>query len=625
MSLFATLSTAMSGLSASQRALSVTAHNVANANTDGYSRKIADQEAVLVDGRGAGARALDPRRVVDEFLQAELREQQSRLGRSGAVLRYQERLQEALFGAPGDGNRGIANRVSRLATAAEALAVAPEKSALSVALIGAAQDLVGQIASDAAHVQSLRGDVDQEIGQTVAAINADIRALHQLNGQIARSQSPAELLDRRDQVLDSLAAKIPIATARHEDGRLSVYTSGGQALLEYAPSQLVYRPASQVSATTRFGPVEIFRASELDPAGLPLAGAAGSVLVTGGVRAVLPPELQADGVPDADQVVSSPLAGGSLQGLLEMRDRTLPELADQLGELAGVVRFALNAAHNDAVPHPPPNRLVGSRTDFSDWSGGINTGRAYLAVVERSSGAVITTVALDATATSLGDIVGQINAGLGGLGSAALNADGALEIVASDPAHGLALSEGDSRVAVVDTAGHGRSYGLAHYLGLNDLIVPSGGDPTSLTVRADILADSTKLSAIALAVDPGPPPTAKAGGGGDSRPARALAAALQEQVDIVARGRLAAGRASIGGYAAAVVELGAVTAEQARNVEATDRAIVDDLTYRRGNVSGVSLDEELSNLVLYQQAYSVSARIVAITSELLDELLATGR
>ena len=55
--------------------------------------------------------------------------------------------------------------------------------------------------------------------------------------------------------------------------------------------------------------------------------------------------------------------------------------------------------------------------------------------------------------------------------------------------------------------------------------------------------------------------------------------------------------------------------------EANDRALADDLSARRAEVSGVNLDEELSRLVLYQQAYSVSARLISITNDLFDELL----
>jgi flagellar hook-associated protein 1 FlgK len=237
MSLYATLSTALTGLGTAQRALGLTAHNVANANTEGYTRKVASQAAIVVEGRGAGSRTLEPQRVVDEFLDRELRNQQSRLGRSEALVRYHDRAQETLFGAPGDANRGLANHVSRVANAAEALANAPEKSALRVAFVGAVEDLARQIASDAGAVQELRGDADREIGQTVDAINVDIRALYRLNGELARSGGSVELLDQRDRLLAGLAEKIPVTVVRDENETVAVYTRGGEALLEHEPSR----------------------------------------------------------------------------------------------------------------------------------------------------------------------------------------------------------------------------------------------------------------------------------------------------------------------------------------------------------------------------------------------------
>ena len=234
------------------------------------------------------------------------------------------------------------------------------------------------------------------------------------------------------------------------------------------------------------------------------------------------------------------------------------------------------------------------------------------------------TVAVDATAATPADVVDQINAGLGSLGTASLDATGALQITLNDPGQGLALDEGDSKIAVTDQAGHSWDYGLAHYFGLNDLVV-AGRTPTDLAVRPDIAADSSRLSAIALTVAPGPPPVATAGGSGDNRPAQALAAALQRGIDTVARGTMAAGRATLGEYASDIVAVNAASADQAKNAQASVKAVVDDLSYRQGSVSGVNVDEELSKLVLYQQAYSVSARIVSITNQLFDDLMQIGR
>jgi flagellar hook-associated protein 1 FlgK len=190
----------------------------------------------------------------------------------------------------------------------------------------------------------------------------------------------------------------------------------------------------------------------------------------------------------------------------------------------------------------------------------------------------------------------------------------------------LALDEGDSRIPVADAAGHSRDYGLAHYFGLNDLVIAQGSGPTTrLSIRSDIVADSSHLSSTALTVTQGPPLTAVLGGAGDNRGAQALAAAMQRSVDAVARGSMPAHRTTIAGYAADIVSVAAADAVQAKNGQSSTKAVVDDLAYRRGSVSGVNVDEELSKLVLYQQAYSVSARIVSITNQLFDDLMQIGR
>ena len=71
-----------------------------------------------------------------------------------------------------------------------------------------------------------------------------------------------------------------------------------------------------------------------------------------------------------------------------------------------------------------------------------------------------------------------------------------------------------------------------------------------------------------------------------------------------------------------IVAVRAGAADRAKGRRQNDRALAEDLTARQAATSGVNLDEELSRLVLYQEAYSVSARLVSITNQLFDELLA---
>src|SRR5690606_31963205 len=385
MSLSATLASALSGLNVAQRALSVTANNVANANTEGFVRKVLNQEAVFVGNRGAGVRANEISRITDQFLLAEIRRQASIAGRCEALGRYHDLLQDA-FGAPGDGH-DLAAKLSGLGAAIEAFANNPESSTLALQVVNAARDLSSTFGRLADHVQVLRAQADEDIGRVIGEINAELHAIDRINDEVERlghiGQVAPELLDRRDALIKSLADKIEVGTFVQENGRIAIYTANGETLLDATPRVLAYRPANTVVHDTTFDRIAIFRPDQIDQTtGQPINPSAGIELVSGGLRASLTPELQNDATPDADQLIVSRLRGGRLQGLLEIRDLVLPELDDQLQELAESVRFALNAAHNDGTPWPPPAQLSGSRTDLAAFAGATRSGLATIAVVD---------------------------------------------------------------------------------------------------------------------------------------------------------------------------------------------------------------------------------------------------
>jgi flagellar hook-associated protein 1 FlgK len=626
MSLTATLANALSGLTVAQRALSVTANNVANANTEGYVRKVLTQEAVFIGSRGAGVQASEISRMTDQFLTAEVRRQASVVGRSEILGRYQDLLQDA-FGAPGD-SRDLAAMVSELGVAIEAFANQPESATLALQVIQTANGLGATIGQLAEHVQVLRAQADEDIGRTVAEINAELQALDELNVEIERlahlGQVGPELLDRRDALIRSLAEKIDLRTFVQEDNRIALYTAGGETLLDVLPRVVAYNPAATVMQGTSFGRIAIFREDQIDPTtGQPIDPTAGIQLVSSGVRASLTPELQNDATPDTSQLITSRLRGGRLQGLLEARDLLLPELDDQIQELADNLRFVVNAAHNDGSPWPPPAQLTGTRTDLSAFAAAARSGFATIAVIDRADGCSLAAFQIDmAAAADPAALAGQINAGLGAFGSAAIGPNGNLEITLSDPDQGLALAEGDSRITITDAAGRDRDYGFAHYFGLNDLFVLSGNRPSTLAVRPDLASDPARLSRARLDVQTGPL-LATLGGRGDNRAAQALAGAFAAQHDVLARGGLPARPVTLAAYAGDLVAHAAMRAQHAAGVAQRDRALADALEFRAAAVSGVNLDEELARMVQLQQAYSVAARIISVTDELFDELLGT--
>ena len=215
MSLSATLSNALSGLNVAQQGLSLTAHNIVNANTEGFSRKIAPTETQVTANRGAGVRTGETERAVDHFLTQEIRRQVNEVGEAEVVERYHTRLQD-FIGQPGE-NNDIAFKIGELATALEALAANPENGGLRVDILNIAQELTGQIDDLAGKIQRLRADADQEIGNQVREANAELEQIAVLNDEITRlhnsQQSNPELLDQRDALVKSLSSRLDISVS----------------------------------------------------------------------------------------------------------------------------------------------------------------------------------------------------------------------------------------------------------------------------------------------------------------------------------------------------------------------------------------------------------------------------
>jgi flagellar hook-associated protein 1 FlgK len=629
MSLGAVLASAISGLQVSQQALGVVATNVANTNTEGYSRKELRQDTLIVADRSAGVQASEIVRITDQFLTREIQRQRPLLGQSAVLQDYHARLQD-YFGAPGD-NRDLGTQIGGLLAAVEAFATQPGLPSIARNVLLAAEELLTTIDAMAGQIEQLRADADRSIANTVDTINSQLQGIAALNWQISRTttlgQSSPDLLDQRDRLIGALSELMQISTFSLDQGAVAVLGAGGQSLVEGAARVLTYQPASLVAPGTVFDAIALFRPDQLDPAtGVPLDPGAGVALVSGGVRATLSAELLADATPDAQQLITSRVDSGRLQGLLEMRDRLLPELRDQLQELADALRYTLNAASNAAVAWPPPATLTGTRTDLSGFATASRSGTATIAVIDQASGDTLHAFQVDVgTSADATALAVQVNSDLAGYGSATIDAQGRLSLALANSGHGLALAEGDSAIAVTDSAGRSRAYAFAHYFGLNDMLERTGASPLDVQVRPSLLADPAQLGAAQLDVMSGPPLAATLGGPGDMRGAQRLAQALRADQPFIARGGLAATTTTLERYAANLIGHAAQQATQAEQRHARDRAMVEALSFRAAGVAGVNLDEELARLIQLQQAYTTSARVVSMVDEMFDALLAIAR
>jgi flagellar hook-associated protein 1 FlgK len=212
MSLTSSLNTAVSGLQANQTLMRVASSNIANANTEGYTKKTGELSAIILGGVGAGVNVDDIRRTVDNFLIKEANNQSSTVAKADAMTEFYSRLQD-LFGTP-EANSSIAGQLNELRTAFEELSVDPNLSVTQFTTVTAAKELTDSLNNLAVTLQEMRQEVDRQINDAVDIVNEQLTRLDKLNADIVRNKvigSPTgDLEDQRDVALQLIAEQIDI-------------------------------------------------------------------------------------------------------------------------------------------------------------------------------------------------------------------------------------------------------------------------------------------------------------------------------------------------------------------------------------------------------------------------------
>ena len=239
MSLSVTLNTALSSLQTNQAGLHLVSNNIANAGTEGYTRKTAERTSIVLEGLGAGVELGQIKRLVDQTLIGEMRDTLGLLSVDQVQQPYYQQMQD-LFGKPGD-DSSIGATITALATALEGLATTPEGQTQRVQVINAALDLARQFNTMSGEIQRLRGDAERQLSSTVDQVNANLQQITDLNDEIvlrkASGQTTAELEDKRDTALNKLAGYLDIQTFTRGTGEVVIFTSEG-TLLDRFPNFL---------------------------------------------------------------------------------------------------------------------------------------------------------------------------------------------------------------------------------------------------------------------------------------------------------------------------------------------------------------------------------------------------
>src|SRR4051795_7659514 len=187
MSSFSGLQTALSALYAQRRALELAGHNVANANTDGYSRQAVNMQSIGApaapafwskwEGDGAGVKVADVTRFRDSFLEIRAALEHGSSGLLDRVRGVLEQLETA-FGEPSD--LGIQSQLNQLWTGWDDVGNHPGDTASRTQLLERASTLANTFNALGTTMNETRASTINELGAMVTDINAKAGTIAQL-------------------------------------------------------------------------------------------------------------------------------------------------------------------------------------------------------------------------------------------------------------------------------------------------------------------------------------------------------------------------------------------------------------------------------------------------------------
>lgn len=574
------LNTTKDALLNQQYAISVIGHNIANVNTEGYSRQVATLQAKLpapfagfIFGRGVELYEIT--RYTDSFIETQLRDRKSDFASLTEKETYMK-VMEGIFNE--NSSRSLSTQLADFWNAWNDLSNNP--SGLSERNV---MYEMGSLLSQS--FKDIGVDMTQFEREITLSVEAAVSKVNQLTAQIATlnqqimdtevNSNANDLRDQRDVVVAELAEYIDINSQEYDDGNLMITATRGYVLVNRADSYDLSINGTDVE----------------------IQGSSGQIVIT-------------------DRI-----AGGKLDGWLDMRDEIIPKYKADLDELAKSIAWEVNKIHTQGVGTQAMSSVTGTYTATSavanlDSSGlvfesDISAGQFSFWVYD-DTGAVVNlggpggslTVAVDPTADSITDIRNTLNGLDGGNITATVNADNTLSIATANN-RTFAFSGDTSNVLAA--------------LGINTFY--DGSTAAGLSVNS--VLETTKEYMAAGRLD-------AAGNIASGDNTNALALADLQFTDVtVAKWTYQRGSTPTSSNITGTIDnylhnligsVGILTQSTTRGKEYSEE-IVNHLNETRNSISGVSLDEELTNLIKYQHAYTAAARLITAADEMLKTLV----
>lgn len=305
-----------SALAAAQAGIATTGHNIANANSPGYSRQILLQSAAAAQAEGGsfigqGTKIGEVKRIYNQFIAQQVNSTQSTKNSASTYLEQVNQISNLMS----DQTAGISPVLQEFFSATQNLAATPNGTAGAAArqaVLSSAASLAGRFKSLGSRLDQMADDVNNRISQSVTDINSYAKQISQLNEFIETAQSvsggavPNDLLDQRDYAVTQLSKLINVNVVE-QGGKYNLFVGTGQALVLGAKVNPLFTTASIT-----------------DPSRLQVAYESNGNQVT---------------------LSETSLTGGKLGGLFAFRLNSLDNARNSLGRIAVSIANEFNDQH----------------------------------------------------------------------------------------------------------------------------------------------------------------------------------------------------------------------------------------------------------------------------------------
>jgi flagellar hook-associated protein 1 FlgK len=315
---FGGINTALSSLYAQRRGLDVTGQNIANANTEGYTRQRVVMQSQVgsispalyarTDGLGTGVAVSDVQRMRDQYLENRGRTEHA----NSAYLASQTAAYAAIedvFAEPG--STALQAQLHDMWDAWGDVANNPQLPAARAALIQQSKTVADGLNFAHSALASQWGQSRKELSAYVEEVNTAAKTVAQLNDSIVQAKAAGltvnELEDRRDLQVMQLA-KLTGATAQERpNGAMDVYVGNSTLVTGFTTRDLEVVGAFRMDQRA-LQPVSVQWADTETPAGV----------------------------------------GGTMGSMFDTITTIIPEISDALDEVARTLATKVNTAHNGA-------------------------------------------------------------------------------------------------------------------------------------------------------------------------------------------------------------------------------------------------------------------------------------